>query len=449
MAAVAVALGSSWWGASWASEQMQDRFVGIRDTLSGSTFPLNAVVLNLLADLTQTELATVNANGQLLQATVIPPPNEPLAANLARTLGRESGGRDEHTQPAGLTVGSRRYRVYFFSMNDAPVRSDGVAGVAVLFDEALLRASRRRAALLPLVTGLSTIAAISSVALVLSSRLVGRLAKLQHRVEAVADGDFDSTVSDDVGDEVGRLGGAVDSMANQLSRLWGRVNRQQSEKLLHQIAGGMAHQLRNSLTGARMAVELHAADCPHADDEGLQVAISQIESAESYVRRLLLVASGRQDQNRPMSAMVCWNDVRLSLTPIARHLRVEIRWQDDGSLSRYQIGDGPTWVAALTNLVHNAMQAGDQVWVDAEATSDAGGPPQLRVRVADNGPGIPEEVAEDLFEPLVTSKPEGLGLGLPVVRRAAEFLGGDVKWTRADGKTVFELMVTVTIQEET
>ena len=262
-----------------------------------------------------------------------------------------------------------------------------------------------------------------------------RLGRLKRRVEAVAEGDFDSTVSDNVADEVGQLGGAVDAMAGQLKKLWNQVNRQQSEKLLHQIAGGMAHQLRNSLTGARMAVELHAGQCKQGDDEGLEVAIHQIELSEDYVRRLLEVASGRQHEDRPQLAGQCISDIRKSLSPIARHLRIDIQWDIADEANGFPLRDGPAWAAAVTNLVHNAMQAGDRVRVTVKPTDTE----QLVVRVADNGNGVPDQVAGELFEPFVTSKPEGMGLGLSVARRAAKHLGGEVHWKREDNWTIFEM----------
>ncbi|EMI55697.1 membrane protein containing ATP-binding region, ATPase-like domain protein [Rhodopirellula sallentina SM41] len=426
VAAVIVALASYRLGDRWAMDDLQERFAGIKNTLADSTFPLNATVLNSLAELTQTDLVTTDDKGRVKYSTI--------------------DGIESPLQSDTLRTADKRYLVYYFDTRRGKSRSDDVSRVAVVFDERTLSASRRRAAILPLATGLSTIVALSSITLLMQSRLVGRIAKLQRRVGGIAAGEFSVAPTNYAADELGQLGAAVDDMAGQLDQLWKRVNRQQSEKLLHQIAGGMAHQLRNSLTGARMAVELHAAECPSDDRESLPVAIQQIELSEDYVRRLLLVASGRQDEDRPTEVSVCWNDVRSSLSPIARHWHVELDWVFNDSLGTNPsesssqpepakwIGDGPTWVAAVTNLVHNAMQAGDKV----EVRLDFPLPDLVRVRVCDNGTGIDESVGGELFEPFVTSKPEGMGLGLSVVRRAAERLEGAVRWYRDDGRTVFE-----------
>jgi signal transduction histidine kinase len=428
VAAVVVALVSHRLGARWAEDELRTRFDGIEETLADSSYPLNATVLDSLAKLTQTELATLNVSGSLQYSTV--PFDRTLGVPSPFSTAQASGEKFRQ-----VAVGGNRYRVRSFNTSRSGSRIDGVSTVAVLFDEKQIDASRRRAMLLPLATGISTILALTTITLVLSSRLVGRLGRLKERVEAVAEGDFDSTVSDHVADEVGQLGRAVDAMAGQLKKLWNQVNRQQSEKLLHQIAGGMAHQLRNSLTGARMAVELHAGQCKQGDDEGLEVAVHQIELSEDYVRRLLEVASGQKNVDRPQPAGQCINDIRKSLSPIARHLRIDIQWDISDAANDFPLRDGPTWTAAVTNLVHNAMQAGDRVQVTVQPIDGD----QLVVRVADNGNGVPDHVAGELFEPFVTSKPEGLGLGLSVARRGAKQSGGEVRWKREGNWTIFEM----------
>ena len=82
--------------------------------------------------------------------------------------------------------------------------------------------------------------------------------------------------------------------------------------------------------------------------------------------------------------------------------------------------------------------------VDATIIRDAV-QPLVRICVRDNGPGIAELIQDELFEPFVSTKPEGLGLGLALVRRAAEYLGGHVRWKRENGSTIFEFTSVVTL----
>ncbi|MEM8913396.1 MAG: HAMP domain-containing sensor histidine kinase [Planctomycetota bacterium] len=410
VAAAVLAAASYWLGDRWARDEMQTRFDAIERSLKDSNFPLNPTVLDLLAQLTQTELVGLDASGQVTHSTL------------------------ELTDQT-----RRRHVIMSFATQSRPGRPDGVGRVEVLFDQQQVQAARRRAAMLPLATGISTILALSTITIALASRLAGRIETLRLNVQRVASGDFESSVSDRTDDELGLLGMAVDSMASQLSQLSRRIQRQQSEKLLHQVSGGLAHQIRNSLTGARMAIELHAKQCHLDDQEEIQIAISQIEASEDHVGRLMLAASGRSAEDRAAEVRDCFRDVRVSLSPLATHLGVHVQWELDEQIQRQAVRDGSTWMAAANNLVHNAMQAGHDVKVNLTIAGDD----MISLRVSDNGRGIDPSIAAELFEPFVTTKPEGMGLGLSVVMRAAKRLGGRVGWQRENERTVFALEAAV------
>ena len=97
----------------------------------------------------------------------------------------------------------------------------------------------------------------------------GHVERLEKQVERIAHGNFETSVVSGPPDEVGLLASAVGSMATQLRQMWQTIHQREGERLLHQVAAGLAHNLRNSLTGARMAVELHVKRCEQRDDEGL------------------------------------------------------------------------------------------------------------------------------------------------------------------------------------
>jgi nitrogen-specific signal transduction histidine kinase len=104
-------------------------------------------------------------------------------------------------------------------------------------------------------------------------------------------------------------------------------------------------------------------------------------------------------------------------------------------------------VAAASNLVWNGLDAGTEVVVQVSLEQPFDEHPEKadrkglcgKITVRDNGPGLSAEVAKTVFEPFVTSKPDGSGLGLAYVARAAQLLGGNVEWRREDRQTLFEL----------
>jgi hypothetical protein len=424
---------------------MHQRFASIESALERTTFPLTPAVLETLSKLSGTHWVTLADDGRLLASTL------PEAARLPETSDADNAGRLKQVSPAAgdgrdgavvppaITLGSRTYYPFAAERQSRQFRA---SRVVVLFDKAQIDASARRAAVLPLATGLSTVAAIGAIVVLAGSRLIGRLRRLERQVDRIAAGDFDSTLHDIRDDEVGRLATAINAMARQLKQLWRTVNQQQGAKLLHQISGGMAHQLRNTMTGARMALELYGEG--DAKPEEIRIALRQIEIAEDYIARLLTLTAGDRGGGEPQRLEACLRDVESTHRPIAKHLRVGWDWQLGPGLEARSVADGTAFSAALSNLVHNALQAGDHVWVTARMTDRSTG----SVVVADNGPGIDAAVAETLFDPFVTSKPEGMGLGLAVVKRVAEQLGGRVRWSREGGRTVFEMVVQTVAAED-
>ncbi|MEM9587705.1 MAG: HAMP domain-containing sensor histidine kinase [Planctomycetota bacterium] len=410
MVSLGIAAFSYHYGTRQADAELETRFQLIKSRLFNTTYPLSATVLDSLAEWTETDLASFDSTGRLQHQT---------RAGIQSAL-------------AGPQSSQSQYVVREFSRAVTPTRIDDVTRVAVAFDRQQLIQRSRQAALLPLMTGGLTVILFCGVCYGLMSRLVRRIERLQLRVQTISEGDFTVPAAEPVDDELGRLGRSVDVMATELQGLWKQLQQQQSEKLMHQIAGGLAHQLRNSLTGGRMAVELHAKECPLQDDESLKVAVQQFEDAEDYIQRLLLAATGRTVQPSEMTLKDCFDHLQSTLQPITRHLRKHLEFGPSESFEHRKVPDGRAFISAVSNLVHNGLQAGNHVTVDARLTGD-----RITVLVVDDGPGIAPGVRDGLFDPFITTKPEGLGLGLPVVRQAAATLHGSVDYRRTASRTEF------------
>lgn len=417
-AGILVALLSFYLGKSWALQDVERRATAIKETLDTASFPLSSNVISLLATLTDTQWITLNARGEL----------DNLSEGLySEDMKAEQFEQFAQTQEEVLALENRNYLVrrYTYGMQESK-------SVLVLFDEETVRAISRRFAFLPLLTGLSTIAVLSIIVWILLRPVLLRLQTLQQRVSLIAAGDFTVRCNDRHQDEIALVGGAVDSMAGQLEKLWREVNLQQATKLLHQLASGLAHQLRNTLTGSKMAIELYAAQNKAESAEEIQVALSQLNSAEDYVRRLLLVGKGSQDAAEPAQAAACLEEMNSGLRQMALHLKKELRI-DSAKIDAVMIDDRASFVEAISNLILNAIHAAQSI---VEVRACIAGD-ELQIEIADDGLGIESQVQETLFEPFVSTKPEGIGLGLPTVSQAAERLGGKVEWTRADDMTKF------------
>lgn len=434
LAAVGVAVASYRLGDQAVQQQVAQRFTAISETLSGAPFPFTPPVLRTLSQLTGADLVTYGADGTLLHSTIrYQQVADPDAIRARLRTGAASAGSGR--VPGFLTRS--------FMRETARGADDGVHRVLVLFDEAALRRARLQAASLPLLTGISTVLLLSLTSWLLTRPLVRRITALQLRVERIAAGDF-GAVSPVAGssvrggeterDELGRLGQAVQKMGAELASFWKTVHQQERQKLIHQLAAGLAHQLRNNLTGARMAVELHARKCAMAEGGGLDVAIGELQRMEDYVQRILMIASTRPAGGETAGTVGdAIREVESSLTTIANHQRIELRWNISPQVLPRRVADVLSLTAAVQNLVINALQAGgNRVQVDVDCTEQ-----RLRIIVKDNGPGPMAGDDVDFFEPFVTTRPEGLGLGLTLVRRAADQLRGEVRWSRDEDQTAF------------
>ncbi|NBW85378.1 MAG: sensor histidine kinase, partial [Planctomycetia bacterium] len=243
-------------------------------------------------------------------------------------------------------------------------------------------------------------------------------------------------------DEIGRLVTGVNRMSATLASLRGSLVAGERQRLLGQLAAGFAHELRNAITGARLAIDLHRRRCHPpagrgAEDDGLAVAVRQLGIVEEEVRGLLALGQPAGAAAAAVSldvAEVC-AEVRDLTTPRCVHVGVCL--ECDVPAGIVVVGRREALRAALVNLALNGIDAagpGGTVRIVADRAHD-----RLRLVVEDSGPGPPPELADTLHEPFVTGKPEGIGLGLAVVKAVAEEHGGELSWSRSDGLTRFAI----------
>ena len=123
--------------------------------------------------------------------------------------------------------------------------------------------------------------------------------------------------------------------------------------------------------------------------------------------------------------------------PRAKHANIELTWQRP-ALAFGISGDSGQLGQLVLNVLGNALDAaGPGGKVDVRLFEKEG----FVLEVEDSGPGPSAQVAEKLFEPFVTGKPEGVGLGLAMARQAAEAHGGGIVWERHGEHTIFRVTI--------
>ncbi|HET8635775.1 MAG TPA: PAS domain S-box protein [Acidobacteriaceae bacterium] len=234
------------------------------------------------------------------------------------------------------------------------------------------------------------------------------------------------------------------------------TERQDQEQRIHELQAELSHVSRLSDLGQMVSSLAHEVNQPLAairnyanagrrlleggKYEPLASALDHIggqtERAQQIIKGLReFVRKGKTEQ-RPEHLQKAIEAVSaLALVGVGRKLKVEIRLHPDAS---YAIMDKIQIQQVLFNLIRNAVEAmveceQQELMIDTADLGDS-----VEVKVTDTGPGLPEEVRAKLFQPFVTTKPNGMGVGLSICRSIIQAHGGELQAEdRPGGGTIF------------
>jgi two-component system nitrogen regulation sensor histidine kinase GlnL len=209
-----------------------------------------------------------------------------------------------------------------------------------------------------------------------------------------------------------------------------------------QMIRQLAHEIKNPLGGIRGAAQLLERQLADAElREYTDVVISETDRLASLVNTLL--GPGGPPNKRPVNIHELLEYVIRLITAEERK-KLTIRRDYDPGLPPVDL-DRDQMVQAFLNLVRNAATALDgqgTITLRSRAvTNFTIGDTRHRViasiEIEDDGPGIPRELQDSVFYPLVTSRPEGTGLGLPAAQELLSRHGGLIEFDSRPGRTVF------------
>ena len=211
--------------------------------------------------------------------------------------------------------------------------------------------------------------------------------------------------------------------------------RQRKERLtaIGEMTAEFAHQVRTPLASAM----LYAARLDRSTAANARVAekmTAGLQELKRMVNDMLGFAAGTRRAQERIDVVELLNDVCRTLADqlgSRAFLRVSVT---DESLTI--AANRGALKGALYNLVTNALQAGGtNILLHAYCAGD-----RIHLCVSDDGPGVPDEALPRLFEPFFTTRPQGTGLGLSVVKAVANAHGGDVAVATSESGTRFTVM---------
>jgi len=222
------------------------------------------------------------------------------------------------------------------------------------------------------------------------------------------------------------------------------------------LAAMLAHEIKNPLSGIRGAAQLLEQSVGDEDRSLTQLICEEADRIVKLVDRMEVFTDERPVKREPVNIHVVLEHVkRLTHSGVARHIKFIEEY--DPSLppvlaSRNQL------IQVFLNLVKNAAEAIGESETDGEIHLSTAFRPGVRLslpgskaRVAlplefcvrDNGPGVPDDLIPHLFDPFVTTKPSGSGLGLALAAKIIGDHGGIIECESQSRRTIFRVLMPV------
>jgi signal transduction histidine kinase len=261
-------------------------------------------------------------------------------------------------------------------------------------------------------------------------RVLRPLSDLTNAAGRVASGDFTPWLPVLPGnDEIARLTIAFGTMVLRLRELVEKIEGTRPIVVLGQFLGHLAHEMRNPLCTVRLNLQrlergLRDGRVAKELKEPVQLCLLEVARLENVVQESLSIGRDRNGRDIFRLRDPIFEAASLLAAEAARRgISFDIDW---GVADDSVLGNPHAIHGAFLNLVRNAMDAiarDGTIRIRSTATRAAGNP-VIRVEVHDDGPGVPPELRERIFEPYFTTKPSGVGLGLVLARATIESHGG-------------------------
>lgn len=269
---------------------------------------------------------------------------------------------------------------------------------------------------------------------VLTRRMTRSLEQLASSAEAVSRGDLDARIEDPGSDEVGRVAGAFNTMTASLKQTLRELASRERLAAVGEFAASLAHEVRNPLTAIRIDLQRVEESLPVDSPlrEAQARALREIGRLDATVSETLEVA--RTGRWRPGGVELA-PPLLAAAAAAAPAFAERSGTLDTGEVGRTDLtvrGDERALEQLFLNLLLNAAQAldpGGHARVEVEEEQG-----DVVVSIHDTGRGMEPAVMERVFDPLYTTRSDGTGLGLTVVRRIVDEHAGQIEIVSESGE---------------
>jgi signal transduction histidine kinase len=217
---------------------------------------------------------------------------------------------------------------------------------------------------------------------------------------------------------------AVEELADARERL----SRSERLAAMGELSAAVAHGIRNPLAGIRLAAQLALESAAPSDPvrENLGDVLTEVEKLEARVRGVLDFARPFEPRLEPTDLRSVVASAIETLASQATARGVTIGFVRPADLPPV-LGDASHLGQVVQEILGNGIEAlptGGHIEITAAATGAA--TPRVRLEIVDDGPGVPPDLRERVFQLFMTTKPTGTGVGLAVARKIVERHGGTI-----------------------
>jgi two-component system nitrogen regulation sensor histidine kinase GlnL len=246
------------------------------------------------------------------------------------------------------------------------------------------------------------------------------------------------------------------SIAEKMDR---QLTHRSAARSVTALGAMLAHEIKNPLSGIRGAAQLLETSVGDDDRALTRLICEETDRIVKLVDRMQAFSDERPVARDSLNIHAVLDHVkRLAQAGFARHIRFSEDY--DPSLP-HVLGSRDLLIQVFLNLIKNAAEAIGDESIDGEILISTAYRPGVRLKpgvgldpvslplevcIRDNGPGVPSDIAGNLFDPFVTSKSSGSGLGLALVAKVIGDHGGVVEYESHPRRTTFRVLMPLDMQ---